>query len=194
MAAGLRWERGENDSIKLPDADHKMYRQLLAKLLWLGRADLRCALGRALTSLGRASETDMRNIKGFLRYLKCNLGILSVELSQFGIEAAKRAVKGSILMHPATTQMTIALSSGEGELVAALSGACDGCALRWLWWWLLEFGCPDEIEPTRYLDQHQPTEGFASARHDHPTTASHPHMRVSTHIFLFTQSVWSIRL
>ena len=36
-------------------------------------------------------------------------------------------------------QSTIALSSGEAELVAALSGACEGMSLRQQWNWLLKF-------------------------------------------------------
>ena len=39
---------------------------------------------------------------------------------------------------------TIALSSGEAELVAALSGACEGLSLRQQWNWLLKFGCNAE--------------------------------------------------
>ena len=38
-------------------------------------------------------------------------------------------------------QSKIALSSGEAELVAALSGACEGVSLRRQWNWLLKFEC-----------------------------------------------------
>ena len=41
-------------------------------------------------------------------------------------------------------QSTITLSSGEAELVAALSGACEGMSLRQQWDWLLKFGCNAE--------------------------------------------------
>ena len=43
-----------------------------------------------------------------------------------------------------TLSPTIALSSGEAELVAALSGACEGMSLRQQWNWLLKFGCNAE--------------------------------------------------
>ena len=39
---------------------------------------------------------------------------------------------------------TIALSNGEAELVAALSGACERMSLRQQWNWLLKFGCNAE--------------------------------------------------
>ena len=39
---------------------------------------------------------------------------------------------------------TIALNSGDAELVAARSGACEGMGLRQQWNWLLQFGCNAE--------------------------------------------------
>ena len=39
---------------------------------------------------------------------------------------------------------TVAPSSGEAELVAALSGACEGMSLRQQSKWLLKFGCTAE--------------------------------------------------
>ena len=50
-------------------------------------------------------------------------------------------------------QSTIALSSGEAELVAALSGVCEGMSLRQQWNWLLKFGCNVEEtdEATRQI-------------------------------------------
>ena len=41
-------------------------------------------------------------------------------------------------------QSTIALSSGEAELVAALSGACEGMCLRQQWNWPRQFGSTDD--------------------------------------------------
>ena len=46
-------------------------------------------------------------------------------------------------------QSTIALSSGDAELVAALSGACDGIGLRQQWNWLRQFGNTDDEETGR---------------------------------------------
>ena len=65
----LRWERRETDEEELPASEQKVYRQLVGKLLWIDRADVRSAMGKASSSLGRASDTDMRNIKSILRYL-----------------------------------------------------------------------------------------------------------------------------
>ena len=38
----------------------------------------------------------------------------------------------------------MALTSGEAELVAALSGACEGMGLRQQWKWSLKLGCSAE--------------------------------------------------
>ena len=38
--------------------------------------DLRCAMGPDSSSLGRASDTDMKNVKSILRYLRGNPGII----------------------------------------------------------------------------------------------------------------------
>ena len=62
----LRWERQEQHEKEMPASEQRVYRQLVGKLLWIDRADLRCAMGEASSSLERASDTDMRNIKPIL--------------------------------------------------------------------------------------------------------------------------------
>ena len=57
-----RWER-ETDDKEMPAREQRVYRQLVGKLLWIDRADLRCSLGKTSSSLGRGSVADMRNIK-----------------------------------------------------------------------------------------------------------------------------------
>ena len=47
---------------------------------------------------------------------------------------------------PSKKQSTIALSSGEAELVAALSGACECIGLQQLWKWLRKCGSNAEEE------------------------------------------------
>ena len=59
----------------MPASERRVYRQLVGKLLWIDRADLRCAMEKASPSLGRASDTDMINIKSILQYLR---GIMTV--------------------------------------------------------------------------------------------------------------------
>ena len=68
----LRWERRETFD-ELPANEQKVYRQLVEKLLWIDRAGLRSALGKASSVLGRASDTDMRNIKSILRFFRAKL-------------------------------------------------------------------------------------------------------------------------
>ena len=48
----LRWGRWEEDEKAMPASDQRVYRQLLRKLLWIDRADMRCAMGKASSSLG----------------------------------------------------------------------------------------------------------------------------------------------
>ena len=146
--------------------------------------DLRCAMGKASSNLGRASDTDMRNIKSILRYLHGNPGIMTVRPTTLNLEAAGRAPVGSVLTYgdsdwagnadrfsvsgaaswlrgklgwypiiaSSRKQSTIALSSGEAELVAALSGACEGMGLRQQWNWLRQFGNTDD-EPAEGSQQ-----------------------------------------
>ena len=57
----LCWERREKDEQGMPASEHRVYRQVVGKLSWIDRGDLRCAMGKASSSLGRASDTDMKN-------------------------------------------------------------------------------------------------------------------------------------
>ena len=61
-------------------------------------------IGKASSSLGRAGDTNMRNIKCIVRF-RGNPGIITVRPTTLHLEAAKRA-----------PESTIALSSGEAEL------------------------------------------------------------------------------
>ena len=74
----LRWERRETDEKEMPASEQRVCRQLVGKLLWIDRADLRCAMEKASSSLGRASGTDMRNIESILRCLRGNPGTMTV--------------------------------------------------------------------------------------------------------------------
>ena len=108
------------------------------------------------------SKAEMQNTNSILvRYLRCNLGFLTVEPLQFRLEVAKGSGEVSVLtfsdsdlvgasdrhrvsgtaswLHgdhswysvtvSSKPQSSIALSSGEAEAVAALSGACEGMGL-----------------------------------------------------------------
>ena len=161
---------------EMPTSEQRVHQQLVGKQSWVDRADLRCAMGKASSSLGRATDTDMRNIKSILRYLRGTPGIMIVRPTTLNLEDVNRAPVGSVLTYgdsdtagdvdrfsvsgtaswlrgklawyPITAssrkQSMIALSSGEAELVAALSGACEGMSLRQQWDWLLKFGCNAE--------------------------------------------------
>ena len=175
----LRWERRKKSEKEMPASEQRVYRQLVGNLLWIDRADLRCAMEKTSSSLGRASDTDMRNVKSIMRYDRENTGVMTVRPTTLNLEAVKRAPVGSVMTYgdsdwagdtdrfsasgtasrlrgklgwyPITA--TIALSSGEAEVVAALSGACEGMSLRPQWNWLLKFGCntKDTNETTQQI-------------------------------------------
>ena len=56
------------------------------------------------------------------------------DADRFSVSGAASWLRGKLDRYPIKAsnkkQTTIALSSGEGELVAALSGACEGMGLR----------------------------------------------------------------
>ena len=81
-----RWERREKESTD----------SLLENCC---RADLRCAMGMTSSSLGCASDTDMRNIKSILRCLRGNPGIMTVRPTTLNLEAVERAPVGSVLTY-----------------------------------------------------------------------------------------------
>ena len=66
----LRRERRANDEEELPQSEQRVYRQLVGKLLWIDRADMRCAMRKASSSLRRTSDMYMKNVDAILRYLR----------------------------------------------------------------------------------------------------------------------------
>ena len=66
------------------------------------------------------------------------------DANRFSVSGTASWVQGTLGWYPITSsskkQSTIALSSGEAELVAAPPGACEGIDLRQQWNWLLKFG------------------------------------------------------
>ena len=92
----LRWERQEKDEKEVPASEQRVHRQFVGKLLWIDRANLRCAMGKASSSLGRAIDTDMRNVKSTLRNLRGNPGIMTVRPTTLNLEAVKRALVSSV--------------------------------------------------------------------------------------------------
>ena len=95
----LRWERREKDEKEMLASEQKVSRQLRGKLLWIDRAGLSYATVKTSLSLGRVSNTDMRNIKSILRYFRKNPGIVTVRPTTLNLEAVKRAPVGSVLRY-----------------------------------------------------------------------------------------------
>ena len=139
----LRWDRRETDEKEMPASEQRVYRQLVGKLLWVDRADLHCAMGKASSTLGRASDTDMRNIKSILRYLRGNPGIMTVRPTTLNLEAAGRAPVGSVLTYGDSDwagdadrfSVSGAASWLRGKLgwypIIASSRTVDDCTQQW---------------------------------------------------------------
>ena len=83
----LRWERRETYEQEPPPSEQRVYRQLVGELFWVDRVDLRCAMEKASSSLGRASDTDMKNVKSLLRYLRGHPGTMTVRPTTLNLEA-----------------------------------------------------------------------------------------------------------
>ena len=71
----------------------------LLEKLWIDQVDRRCAVGKASSSPGRASDTDMMNIYSMLRDLRGNPGIMTVRPTTLNLDAARRAFVGSVLTY-----------------------------------------------------------------------------------------------
>ena len=91
LKSPLRWERREKNEKEMPESERRVYRQLVGKLLWIDRADLRCAMEKASSSFRRASDTDMINIKSILQYLR---GIMTVRPTTLNPEAVRESSCG----------------------------------------------------------------------------------------------------
>ena len=63
----VRWEPREEDEKEMLASGQRVCRQHVEQLLRIDRVDLRCAMGETSSSCGRASDTDMKNIKSILR-------------------------------------------------------------------------------------------------------------------------------
>ena len=70
------------------------------------------------------------------------------DADRFSVTGTASWLRGELGWYPiiasSRKQSTIALSSGEAELVAALSATCEGMGLRQQWKCLRQFGCEDE--------------------------------------------------
>ena len=73
----LRFEKPDDNDTILDESGQRRHRQLLGRLLWLDRPDIRNAVCQSSTHVGTATTRDEINIKRLLRYLignpACNM-------------------------------------------------------------------------------------------------------------------------
>ena len=76
--------------------------------------------------------------------LACGDAVLAGDADRFSVSGTASWAKDRLGWYPriaiSKKQSTIAPSKGEAELVAALSGACEGMGLRQQWNWLRKSG------------------------------------------------------
>ena len=82
----LRWEHRETDENEMLASERTSTDSLLENCC--GLTELTCAVRWEYTSssLGRASDTDMRNMKAILRYPRGNPGIMTVRPTTVNLE------------------------------------------------------------------------------------------------------------
>ena len=69
----LSFENSDDNDTILDESGQRNLRQLLGRLLWLDRPDIKNAVCQLSTHVGRATTRDEINIKRLLRYVIGNL-------------------------------------------------------------------------------------------------------------------------
>ena len=142
-------EQDEDNEDELDSAESTKYRELAARANFLAqdRPDITFSVKELCRGMSRPTGRDMEALKRLARYLagKPRLvlhfgwqrtpGVLSIysDSDWAGCLRTRRSTTGGALMRGAhvlktwaTTQPTIALSSAEAELIAAVRGAAEG--------------------------------------------------------------------
>ena len=66
----LKMNSREESSPILCDGEQRRYRQMVGRMLWVDRPDVRCAVTKLATRCGNATEGEMKNMINVLRYLR----------------------------------------------------------------------------------------------------------------------------
>ena len=114
----------DNDTI-LDESGQRRHRQLLCRLLWLDRPDIKNAVCQLSTHVGTATTRDEVNIKRLLRYLignpACNM-IVGCNLDVPGLRAFRKG-RWYPVYASSKKQNMVCLSSVESKLMALVGGA-----------------------------------------------------------------------
>ena len=135
----------------LPDEQHTQYRCLAARAnyLSLDRPDICFAAKECCRRMSIPGTLDMQAVKRLARYLRsqprvvyqypwqeCNELVVFVDTDFAGCLETRRSTSGGgamlgahLIKHWASTQNTLALSSGEAELMGILKGTSEGFGL-----------------------------------------------------------------
>ena len=95
----LKWERRETDEKKMPASEPRVRRQLVGKLLWIDRVDLRCAMGESLIKPWTCERHRHEKYQVNSAIPPWNRGIMTVRPTTLNQEAVKRAPVGSVLAY-----------------------------------------------------------------------------------------------
>ena len=115
----LSFEKPDDNDTILDESGQRRHRQLLGKLLWLDRPDIKNAACQLSTLIGTATTRDEINIKRLLRYLighpACNM-IVGCNL---GVPGIAGILQGSVVV------MTDADWAGDVKDRRSYSGNCS---------------------------------------------------------------------
>ena len=95
----LSFEKPDDNDTILDESGQRRHRQLLGRLLWLGRPDIKNAVCQLSTQVGTATTRDEINIKRLLGYLignpACNMIVGCIHSARFGRAATLELQFGS---------------------------------------------------------------------------------------------------
>ena len=90
-------EKHQKDDTTLDEDSQRRHRQMLGRLLWLDRPDIKNAVCQLSTHVGTATYRDEANVKRMLRYLVGNPLCNKIEGCTLDVPVAAGTPLGSVL-------------------------------------------------------------------------------------------------
>ena len=94
----LNFEKPDDNDTILGESGQRRHRQLLGRLLWLDRLDIKTAACQLSTHVGTATTGDEMNIKRLLRYLIGNLARNTIVGSNLDVLGIAGIPQGSVVV------------------------------------------------------------------------------------------------
>ena len=94
----LSFEKPDDNDTILDESGQRRRRQLLGRLLWLGRPDFKNAVCQLSTHVGTGTTRDEINIKRLLRYLIGNLACNTIVACNLDVPGIAGTPQGSVVV------------------------------------------------------------------------------------------------